>query len=201
MWSITKAEVKEYREWWKCTNNPECESDVYSSYIIPEVILNWPAHGPEGGYDMYLAPFWDTNNDGYYNPYDGDFPYFEFPEDSITEDIDCTKPRNKRQTLRGDQSIWFVFNDAGKEHSNSGSEAIGLEIRAQAYAYATNNPINDLTFYNYEIINRSTETLYEVYVGFWTDADLGYAKDDYIGCDVERGLGYIYNGDNTDETA
>lgn len=201
LWSITRAEVIEFRGWWECNNNPECTDETLSSYNIPDIILNWPAHGPEGGYDMYLAPFWDNNNDGLYNPYDGDFPYFEFPNDSITEDIDCNKPRNKRQTLRGDQSIWFVFNDAGKEHTNSGGSPLGLEIRAQAYAYATNNSINDLTFYNYEIINRSTSALYETYVGFWTDADLGYAKDDYIGCDVERGLGYIYNGDNNDETA
>jgi hypothetical protein len=201
MWSITKDDVKEFRAWWNCQNNPNCNSDEYSEYIIPDIITNWPAHGPQGGYDMYLAPFWDNNNDGYYNPYDGDFPYFEFPNDSITDDIDCLKPRNKRQTLKGDQAIWFVFNDAGKEHTNSGSEPIGMEIRAIAYAYATNTPLNDLTFYNYEIINRSTETLYETYVGFWTDVDLGYAKDDYIGCDVQRGLGYTYNGDNNDETA
>ena len=201
MWSITKDDVKEFRTWWNCQNNPNCNSDEYSEYIIPDIITNWPAHGPQGGYDMYLAPFWDNNNDGYYNPYDGDFPYFEFPDDSITDDIDCLKPRNKRQALKGDQAIWFVFNDAGKEHTNSGSEPIGMEIRAIAYAYATNTPLNDLTFYNYEIINRSTETLYNAYVGFWTDVDLGYAKDDYIGCDVQRGLGYAYNGDNTDETA
>jgi hypothetical protein len=199
LWSITKAEVKEFRNWWVCYNNPDCDSEE-STYTIPDIILNWPAHGPAGGYDMYLAPFWDNNNDGYYNPYDGDFPYFEFPEDSITDDIDCIKSRNKRQSLKGDQAIWFVFNDNGKEHSNSGSEPIGLEIRAIAYAYATNTPINDLTFYNYEIINRSTETLYDTYVGFWTDADLGNPNDDRIGCDVGRGLGYIYNGDNNDET-
>ncbi|MDD4216224.1 MAG: hypothetical protein PHZ24_02645 [Bacteroidales bacterium] len=201
LWSITKAEVKEFRMWWNCQQDPNCNMEQYSSYTIPDVILNWPAHGPEGGYDMYLAPFWDNNNDGYYNPYNGDFPYFEFPEDGITDDIDCLKFRNKRQALKGDQAIWYVFNDAGKEHSNSGSQPIGLEIRAIAYAYATNTPINDLTFYNYEIINRSTETLYEAYVGFWTDVDLGYPKDDYIGCDVGRGLGYVYNGDNNDETA
>ncbi|MDD2633885.1 MAG: hypothetical protein PHW82_00110 [Bacteroidales bacterium] len=201
LWSITKAEVSEFRMWWKCEQDPNCDSKNYSSYTIPDVILNWPAHGPEGGYDMYLAPFWDNNKDGYYNPYDGDFPYFEFPEDSITDDIDCLKPRNKQQSLKGDQAIWFVFNDAGKSHTNSGSQIIGLEIRAMAYAYATNTPINDLTFYNYEIINRSTQTLYDAYVGFWTDADIGYPKDDYIGCDVGRGLGYIYNGDNYDQTA
>ena len=28
----------------------------------------------------------------------------------------------------------------------------------------------------------------------WVDTDLGYAFDDFVGCDVSRGLGYCYNG-------
>jgi hypothetical protein len=52
MWSITKDDVKEFRAWWNCQNNPNCNSDEYSEYIIPDIITNWPAHGPQGGYDM-----------------------------------------------------------------------------------------------------------------------------------------------------
>ena len=37
------------------------------------------------------------------------------------------------------------------------------------------------------------------YFGVWVDADVGTATDDYVGCDVERGLGYAYNGDADDE--
>jgi hypothetical protein len=33
------------------------------------------------------------------------------------------------------------------------------------------------------------------------DADLGNYNDDYVGCDVVRGLGYIYNGDNYDDNS
>jgi hypothetical protein len=35
----------------------------------------------------------------------------------------------------------------------------------------------------------------------WCDADLGYAFDDYVGCDTSRGLGILYNGDSYDEGA
>ncbi len=31
------------------------------------------------------------------------------------------------------------------------------------------------------------------------DTDLGNSNDDFVGCDVQRGLGYSYNGDNNDE--
>ena len=30
---------------------------------------------------------------------------------------------------------------------------------------------------------------------------MGTATDDYVGCDVQRGLGYAYNGDAYDETS
>ena len=56
-----------------------------------------------------------------------------------------------------------------------------------------------MTFYNYELHNRSSYTLTETYFGQWVDADLGNAQDDYVGCDVTRGLGYSYNGDENDE--
>jgi hypothetical protein len=76
-----------------------------------------------------------------------------------------------------------------------------MEFRAQAFAFTTNDELNDMTFGNYNIINRSTYVLTDTYFGVWTDADLGYAKDDYTGCDVQRGLGYMYNGDDMDESA
>ena len=74
-----------------------------------------------------------------------------------------------------------------------------MEIRGQAFAFATNDEVNNMTFYNYEMINRSTFTLTETYFGQWVDSDLGNAEDDYVGCDAERGLGYCYNGDAIDQ--
>lgn len=199
-YSITKEMVDKFRGYLACQNNPDCDlSEDYAGYSIPEIILNWPAHGPAGGYDYYLAPFWDVNEDGYYNPYDGDFPYYEYPEEGITDDADCIRPRNQKPRLFGDETLWWVYNDKGNVHTETGGEAIGMEFRAQAFAFSTNDELNDMTFYNYNIINRSTYTLYETYFGVWTDADLGGATDDYTGCDVQRGLGYMYNGDEYDD--
>ncbi len=199
---ITREQVKKFREWWACTNDPECTlGEEFDNYIIPEIILNWPAHGPAGGYDYYLAPFWDVDGDGYYNPMNGDFPYYEFVNEGITDDPDCIRPRNRRSKIFGDYTLWWVYNDKGNIHTETGGAAIGMEFRAQAFAFTTNDELNDMTFYNYNIINRSTFTLYQTYFGVWTDADLGYARDDYTGCDVRRGLGYMYNGDDFDETA
>ncbi len=200
--AIGKATVKQFRDWYNCSIDPECDAEVmYPAYQIPDVILNWPAHGPEGGYDYNLAPFWDTDGDGYYNPNNGDFPFYEFANEGITDDPDCLRPRNREPKVFGDSTLWWVYNDKGNIHTETGGAAIGLEFRAQAFGFTTNDELNDMTFYNYNIINRSTYTLYKTYFGVWTDADLGYAQDDYTGCDVQRGLGYMYNGDNDDETA
>ena len=65
-----------------------------------------------------------------------------------------------------------------------------MEVRAQAFAFSTNDEVNNMTFYNYVLINQGTQTLSETYFGVWVDADVGTATDDYVGCDVQRGLGY-----------
>ncbi len=195
-----KKMVDEFRAWFNCQEDPECNvAEEFPTYSIPEEILDWPAHGPAGGYAYYLAPFWDYNGDGYYNPYDGDFPYYEYPDEGITDDPNCIRPRDREAKIYGDSTLWWVYNDKGNNHTETGGDAIGMEIRAQAFGFSTNDELNDMTFYNYNLINRSTYTLYETYFGIWTDADLGNPYDDYVGCDVKRGLGYLYNGDNEDE--
>ncbi len=163
----------------------------FVGYSIPSEILNWPAHGGPGQ-DWHLAPFYDVDGDDFYDPTSGDYPKYD-----LIGDVDCRATRDVR--LFGDTTIWFVFNDKGNSHSESQGPAIGMEIRGQAFAFATNDEVNNMTFYNYEMINRSTFTLQETYFGQWVDADLGGSTDDYVGCDAQRGLGYCYNGDPNDE--
>src|SRR5690606_166738 len=98
------------------------------------------------------------------------------------------------------QFIWWVYNDKGNVKQQTQSEGIGIEIQASAFAYSTKDFLNDATFYNYRLINRGSLTLDSTYVATWTDADLGYHLDDYIGCDTTRGLGILYNGRSVDGT-
>ncbi len=202
--TIRKAEVKQFITWWKCENgelNPdECADVIKPDDEVMTRIINWPAHGdPSLGEDLYLAPFYDNIKDGdvsgngLYDPInDGDYPWYD-----INEEIDCRNDR--RITLFGDETNWWVFNDKGNIHTETGGDPIGMEIRAQAFTFATDDEINNMTFYNYELINRGTQTLYETYFGQYVDADVGFAQDDFVGCDVQRGLGYTYNGDAFDE--
>jgi len=188
---ITRDEVAEFNAWYN--SDPETQEEEYPGYSVPDIIRDWPAHADHAsGYPYHLAPFYDVNDDDSYNPGDGDYPYYD-----LMGDIPCnTELRIER--LYGDQTLWWVYNDKGNIHTETGGDAIGMEIHAQAFAFSTNDELNNMTFYNYRIINRSTYTLQDTYFGVWTDADLGYAWDDYVGCDVNRGLGYLYNGEAVD---
>ena len=161
---------------------------VDGSYVIPSSILEWPAHGdPAQGQDEFLAPFFDLNENGLYEPYDGDYPDY-----NITGN-------NYDAKLFGDQTLFWIFNDKGNIHTETEAEPLGLEIHAQAFGFTADNELNDMTFYNYKIFNRATLPLNDVYFGQWVDPDLGYYLDDYVGCDVGLGLGFCYNGDAEDE--
>lgn len=160
------------------------------TYVIPESISEWPAHGDQSlGQDEFLAPFYDANDNGLYEPFDGDYPDY-----NITGN-------NDNAGLFGDQTLFWIFNDKGNIHSETDADALGLEIHAQAFGFTADNEVNDMTFYNYKIINRSTLPLNDTYFGQWVDPDLGYYLDDYVGCDVNLGLGFCYNGDAEDEGA
>ena len=72
-----------------------------------------------------------------------------------------------------------------------------MEIRAQAFAFSTNDEVNNMTFHNYVLINQEPKPDQHL-LRCLGGRDVGTATDDY-GCDVERGLGYAYNGDADDE--
>jgi len=211
-YEVTRAEVDLFLAWWSSTNKDE----EFPGYSIPESFYSWPAHGDVSmNQSYYLAPFKDVDEDGDYDPENGDYPYYDIdnelcpsnfkddptyvPDPTPETEIGIVKGGLLvDQILKGDQTLWWVFNDKGDFHSESQGAAIGLEIRAQAFAFATNDVINNMTFYSYEIINRSTFRLTETYFSPWVDTDLGKADDDYVGCDVGRGLGYCYNGKAVD---
>jgi hypothetical protein len=213
---ITRAEIDSYLEWWYSDNKAE----DFPGYTIPKSITDWPAHGDVAkNQSYYLAPFRDVDGDGEYDPNNGDYPYYDIEnelcpinfagdpsyvpartmEEELTEyPVTLIGSIMVDQVIKGDQTLWWVFNDKGNAHTETQGSPIGLEIRAQAFAFATNDVINNMTFYSYEIINRSTFELTNTFFSPWADTDLGYAWDDYVGCDVLRGLGYCYNGSAID---
>ena len=193
-----RQDAMRHRQYFDCAADPTCDlaTEFPEGYAIPTYFFDYPAHGNVAlGQDYYLAPFYDYDGDGNYDPSLGDYPWYDF-----LQEIDCgNRRREDRVPLYGDQTYYWIFNDKGNVHTESLGEPIGMEIRAQSFAFSTNDEINNMTFCNYVLVNQGTQTLTNTYFAQWVDCDLGGHVDDYVGCDVQRGLGYSYNGDAFDE--
>jgi hypothetical protein len=166
---------------------------------IPEDVKFWPGQGNPYWREKFnfnlpdqaLGAFWDEDLDGIYDPCQGDFPLIE---------IRGCEPDNRieaRELVPDEMNFW-IYNDNGGPQSLSGPRAIQMEVQVQAFAYATNDEINDMTFYRYKLINKAAEDLVDCYFSMWIDPDLGCYSDDYVGCDVSRSMAYIYNQDAVD---
>lgn len=160
---------------------------------ISDDILYWPAQGnpyfeEEYGWqlpDQTLAGYVDIDNNGYYDPCFGDFPMLYM--DGCDYDKFIPTEIN-----------YFVFNDNGGPQRLSGPRSIQMEMHVNAFAYSTNDELNDMTFYEYKMTNKANEDLIDCYFAWWVDPDLGCYNDDYLGCDPDLGMAYIYNEDALD---
>ncbi len=147
-------------------------------YVASPEILDWPANGNTAlGQAKVLAPFKDWNNDSIYDPYAGDFPL-----------------------IKGDEAVFFIFNDDMGIHHESKGKKLKIEVQAMAYASecTSDSALWNTIFLNYKIINRSSKVYTNTYVGLFVDTELGDGTDDYIASDVKRGAFYVYNGDDFD---
>jgi hypothetical protein len=183
VWKVTLAEIEEF------IANPNSWSTPNSDGII-----TWPGTGKHDKDPVtqeptnfvearFLAPYFDNDSNGVYEPSAGDFPTFD-------QDVINNIP---------DMMLYTIYNDKGNIHSESEGLPLGLELHTQSFAYSTSDEINNMTFYRTTIYNRSTETIDSCIFGQWVDADLGNYSDDYVECDVKRNLGICYNGDDNDE--
>lgn len=168
IWKVSKAEIEDH-----------IMNYQSSTYTMPNDISNWPAHGDTtlGGSGMLhsIAPFVDVNNNGIYDPANGDYP--------------C---------IKGDMAVFTILNDAGL-HLASFSDPVGMELHCMFYQYTTIPELEDVTFMDIEVVNMGSQTLYDTRATFFLDTDLGNYQDDYIGTDTSRNMVYVYNADDFDE--
>ncbi|WP_417589277.1 hypothetical protein [Owenweeksia hongkongensis] len=198
-WIVYREEVDIHAAWIECKLLPSCNEVIderFPGYAVPTSIEDWPGNGIENEFAYKLAPYFepDSGGDGTPGIYDADWDY---PGYDVNGTQDCQA--KEVDLLYGDQTIWWVYNDKGNVHTETQAGALGFEIRAQAFAFTSNDEVNNMTFNNYRILNKSTFRLTETYFGTWFDPDLGNPRDDIIGSDISRGLGYCYNADLDDE--
>lgn len=179
VWKVSGVDVQNFRADFK--DNQRLDDP------IPVSIMAWPGRGnPQSIYHngfllphQDLAPFWDEDQDGIYNPYDGDYPI-----------ADPAHP-----TVIADDLLWMVFNDNEGVHGVSGAAALKAEVQLTAYAFNCNadSVIDRTIFTRHKIINKSTTDWIDFRTSYWADFDLGSPTDDYIGTDVNLNTLYAYN--------
>ena len=126
---------------------------------------NWPVD--------YGAPWVDVDGDGAWNPLPAGQDHPEFI---------------------GDQVLWFVSNDGDPAYKlNFGTSPMNVEIQTTMFGYDRIDAIGDMLFIKQLVINKGDDDLVDTYMGLWSDPDLGNAGDDLVGCNVELGMGYVWN--------
>ncbi len=122
------------------------------------------------------APWVDLNNDGVY-----------------------TKGIDKPQFV-GDEVDFMVMNDGDPARTTNlyGTQPMGIEVQCTIFGFNRTGDLGNMLFKKYRLINKGSNTIRDMYIGLWSDPDLGDANDDFVGCDTIRSLGFVYNGDNDD---
>ena len=143
---------------------------VYNNY--QKDWIEWPAN--------WGAPFNDLDENGIYDPA-----------------IDIPGVPGAHQT------IWYVANDFDTAQCRSlyGSDPINVEFQVTIWGYNIPQTVYDnVIFKKYKIINKNNVDIKEMHISQFADIDLGYASDDFVGCDILLNLMYSYNGDDDDNT-
>ena len=154
------------------------KNHLYTSSTIPHNILNWPGNGLPAYHTSYkLAPYQDVNHNNMYDPVNGDYPI-----------------------MYGDYSIYQMVNDLGNKHEESGGLPLGVEIHKTNYIIdcPSDSALWNTLFMHYDVINRGNDTITNFLFNIWSDFHLGGSGYNYMGCDTNLNMYYVYNGTGYD---
>ena len=163
VWKLSSDEIAWHRQHWQD-----------ESYQAIKNIAQWPGNGNVGlGQAAQLAPYYDWDGNGIYNPLAGDFPL-----------------------IKGDQSVFTIVNDDRDLHNSTGGKKLGVEIQTAYYAYNKPNDsaLKYTTFADQHIINRSQHTYHDVYAANFMDFALGNGFDDFVCSDTLLNSAIVFNG-------
>jgi hypothetical protein len=190
IWKATREEIEQHK------------ADFADNGVIDNpisAIFGWPGRGnpsfaafnngmPLPNTPQGLAPFFDADFTGDYNPTNGDYPAIEI--------LYCAPVEGAKEIC------WYVVNDADAP-SNPATVAGGLNVEIQVTAWAyecstENAPLGNSIFTSLKVINRSIIVLDQVRFGLYNDFSIGGKNDDFVGFDPLRHLTFAYNGGSND---
>lgn len=132
-------------------------------------IITYPGNGRvDFGESSHLLPFVDSDEDGWYEPMDGDYPL-----------------------LRGDQSTFTIHSDG--RYGNPADKA-GMELITEMYSFDnTDDAIAHTTFVHTEIRNRSMRDYTDFSVGVSCLFAIEEPSSDFAGSSPEGDYFYGFN--------
>ncbi|NUM80665.1 hypothetical protein HUU42_07635 [bacterium] len=109
-----------------------------------------------------------------------------------------------RPVLIADAQTWTVFNDLDTSLSQEGqivspNPGLGVEMVMESFAWNV-GILSNAVIFKLTISNKTNSTYSQSYLGIWADTDVNAdgSANDVIGIDTARGIGFVYNLDNSD---
>ena len=159
--TITAAQVAAHKQNWN-----------KQGYTMPDAIKHWPGSNSTPGFKKITAPFFDFNENNFYDPEEGEYPY-----------------------IKGDQAVYFICNDKANTHIGL---PLGVEVHGMAFIFSNTAGLESTVFLELGFINRSANNYTDVYAGIYTDFALGNVNDDYAGTFPAKNAFYVYNATASD---
>ncbi len=194
---VDAASYFELSNWWDATD--EQVYQVFQQY--QRDWDEWPV--------QYGAPYIERNGiPGYQAP----------PVSALANPRDLIEKRYDEPGIAGadpdspaDQVIWTVYNDLHPQATLSFlmSEPLGLEVQVTLWAYKGYDAIGNIYFKKAKLINKGGVDvgggtigafwIDSMFIGQWSDPDVGNYADDLVGCDTLLNMGFAYNSKGVDD--
>ena len=155
-----------------------------------DAILQWPARGnphflEQFGFELPddengLAPFTDLDEDGWYEPMEGDYPSVE-ATDAIPSQI-----------------IWTVFNDAQGQSDLVDTPPMNMEVQRTVWTLnCGGHPLDRTIFVDFKVINRSLTTLDSMHLAIFDSFKIGCSQIEYAGASPAHHAFFTYDSQAT----
>jgi len=141
-----------------------------------------PDYAQWGDMVPFGAPYIDKNGNGQYDL-----------------GIDVPGIKDAKQTIFACLTDGFPEEHTVGEGFGGGTQPIMAEVHLTAWGY-DGALLEDVQFFEYVIINKNKYAWDSTFMAIVSDPDLGWALDDYIGCDSTLNMVYCYNADDNDDT-
>jgi len=178
VWKVTESEIR--------TQIEDFEDGTIDNQPS-ENLLQWPAKGnnyytPALPTDIELAPFFDADNNGSYNPLLGDYPIIG------NDEIDVIPA----------EMLYTIYNSIHPSFQSPPE----VEVHALMYSFSCTDEdvLNNTVFTRHKFVHRGSFPLSNFKFSLWQDSDLGCYTDDFVGCDTLLNSFFTYNQDPIDGT-